>query len=184
MIIDDIVSKINESQSNILAMTFCPCAPVSTNDMYIPVSKGKNTRRAYYMKSNELKSYQEFLFKEMTNKYQSKIVEFLQNVISFDDSLSFGFDVKFLIGMNDMNYKRKSIQNDIRPYDVSNYIKSTEDILATRLGIDDKYNMKVSAFKYKSDEESWRVTIIVKELKHSTCNQDKALTILEEFLHK
>lgn len=166
---DEVVNSLN-SEDNILAMTFFPSSPVSTNDMYIPVSKGKNTRRGYYLKSSALKEYQETLFKEITDIYQDKIIRFLDYCNSNYDRL--GFNVELFIGINDLNYKQKSIQHDLRPYDASNYIKSTEDIIASRLEIDDKYNMRVSVLKYKSSEDSWRTTVIIKPVDYSRFNDD------------
>lgn len=168
--IDEIVAEINKHSSSQLAMTFYPSSPVSTNDMYIPVSKGHNTRRAYYMKSGQLKDYQERLFSLMTNLYGEEIMKFLDYCKSFDH---LGFDVKIFIGMHDLNYKQKSIQHDIRPYDVSNYIKSFEDVLASRLEVDDKYNMRVSSCKYKSTEElGWRTTVVIRPIEHSLMTEE------------
>lgn len=172
MTIEDHVNRLNE-KSDILAMTFYPNnGIVSTNDMYIPISKGYNTRRAYYKRSSQLIDYQSYLFNYITENYSDKIVDFL-NVIK--DNKNLGFKVYVYIGMPDMYYKQKSKSNDLRPYDLSNYLKSTEDIIATRLGIDDKYNMELFPIKYKSNEESWRTTVVMIPIDYSMYNEEYIL---------
>lgn len=175
--IEERVNDLNKN-SNILAMTFYPNDKiVSTNDMYIPISKGYNTRRAYYKRSNALIEYQSYLYNYITEKYTNKIVDF-QNVIKNQENL--GFIVYIYIGMPDMYYKQKSKSHDLRPYDLSNYLKSTEDIIAMRLGIDDKYNMELFPIKYKSNEDSWRTTIVMIPIDYSMYNEDYILKKLGE----
>lgn len=169
MAIDQEVERLNRN-SEILAMTFYPNSKiVSTNDMYIPISKGYNTRRAYYKRSNELLDYQSHLYNYITENYSDKIVDFLNNI---SNRKNLGFKVYIYIGMPDMYYKQKSKSDDLRPYDLSNYLKSTEDIIATRLGIDDKYNMELFPIKYKSNEECWRTTVIMIPVDYSIYNEE------------
>ena len=170
--IDFEIQRINKNK-DILAMTFYPNSKiVSTNDMYIPISKGYNTRRAYYKRSNELLEYQSDLYNRITEEYSDKIVDFMSNI---SHRKNLGFKVYIFIGMPDMYYKQKSKSNDLRPYDLSNYLKSTEDIIATRLGIDDKYNMELFPIKYKSDEEFWRTTVIMIPVDYSIYNESYIL---------
>lgn len=179
MTIEEHVIRINNENSNILAMTFYPNNKiVSTNDMYIPISKGYNTRRAYYKRSSELLDYQSYLYNYITENYMDKIVDFMKSIDSYEN---LGFKIYIYIGMPDMYYKQKSKSHDLRPYDLSNYLKSTEDIIAMRLGIDDKYNMELFPIKYKSDEEYWRTTIIIIPINYSEYNEKYILENLAKF---
>ena len=172
MTIEEQISRLNK-KPDILAMTFYPNSSiVSTNDMYIPISKGYNTRRAYYKRSNQLLDYQSYLYNYITKNYSDKIVDFL-NVIK--DYKNLGFKIYIYIGMPDMYYKQKSKSDDLRPYDLSNYLKSTEDIIATRLGIDDKYNMELFPIKYKSNDDYWRTTVIMFPVDYSIYNEEYIL---------
>ena len=47
-------------------------------------------------------------------------------------------------------YKRKA--DDLRPHDTSNFIKAVEDQISKLLGVDDKYDIQVSAVKCYSDD--------------------------------
>lgn len=178
--IEDLVKTCN--REDLLVMTFYPNYPVSTNDMYIPISKGYNTRRAYYKKSNELITYQEELFKQMTNNYSEQIVRFLDYCNSNYKSL--GFRIYFLIGMHDMYYKQKSKSHDLRPYDISNYVKATEDILSNRLERNDKYNMEIHPIKYKSNEDHWRYTIIVQPVDYTLYNEELIDSLVSQIINE
>lgn len=172
MTIEDHIKELNK-RSDLLAMTFYPNDKiVSTNDMYIPISKGYNTRRAYYKRSNELLDYQSYLYNYITQNYTDKIVSFIDSIKDFKN---LGFKVYIYIGMPDMYYKQKSRSHDLRPYDLSNYLKSTEDIIALRLGIDDKYNMELFPIKYRSNEESWRTTVVMIPVDYSQYNEEYIL---------
>ena len=175
MTIEEHINRLNE-KSDILAMTFYPNSKiVSTNDMYIPISKGYNTRRAYYKRSNELIDYQSYLYNYLTENYSDKIVNFCDYCKNCNN---LGFKIYIYIGMPNMYYKQKNRSHDLRPYDLSNYLKSTEDIIAMRLGIDDKYNMELFPIKYKSNEDYWRTTVVMIPVDYSNYNEDYILSNL------
>lgn len=159
---EDEVCEINK-RPDLFAFTVCPAPVVSTNDMYIPVAKKQGTRRGYYMRSNSLITYQETLTKYLNGECFEKISEFLK--YCYRNYSHLGFKISHFIGMPNLFYKQKSKIDDLRPYDVSNYLKSTEDIIAKVFGIDDKYNMKVEAQKYRSQfDEDWRLTVVMRPL--------------------
>lgn len=159
----------------ILEMKFKDLHPVSTNDMYIPIAgrkvEGRSHRRAFLHASPQLQEYKEVLFMEMTEFYSVEISEFLmKSKKKFGSHL--GFKLNLLFRMPDMYYKQKSKSDDLRPYDVSNYIKSTEDALATRLLLDDKYNMEVKSVKIcdKSIESGWGLDVTVEAVDYTYYN--------------
>lgn len=145
-----------------LVMEFNNLELVSVNDMYRPtVSKAdKNGKRHAFLRSSyELMSFQDKI-DPMLEELIPKMKEFISQCTSEYKYL--GFEVLFLIGMPKevLFYKRNP--DDLRPHDASNYIKAPEDRIAHALEIDDKYSMDIRAVKYLSDNDKWKLTVIMK----------------------
>lgn len=162
----------------ILRMSFPDLKLISTNDAYIPtagsVKVGNRRRSAFLRRSNELIEFQGEFTRRIVSFYDEEIRNFKEFCQCNFERL--GLILKLCIGMPDMNYKRKSISHDLRPYDVSNYIKAVEDVISRTLGIDDKYNMEVCVMKYRLldiDEESlsrdhWKLDVEIIPVDYET----------------
>ena len=119
---------------------------VSTNDAYIPTYKGK---RSFYRRSKELMKFQE--------EFSTKLLEYKESLQMFVEQNKteisyFGLILKLILILprDVFFYKRKT--DDLKPQDTSNFIKAIEDQVSKVLGIDDKYNVQVSAVKCYEDE--------------------------------
>ena len=135
--------------------------PCSVNDAYIATAKrgnGKSRyRSAYYRKSPELERWQSFINKAFedevfyTKQEIEEFTEYLENndyFIEFKLTLSIPKDIFFTKN-----------QNDIRTLDASNYIKVIEDSISSNIGINDKYNLKVSSRKTYNEDGVWYIHI-------------------------
>jgi hypothetical protein len=159
-------------------MSFPDLKLVSTNDAYIPtagsVKAGHKRRSAFLRRSNELIEFQREFIRRIMSFYSEELQKF-KDTCSHDFE-RLGFQLRLAIGMPDMNYKRKSISYDIRPYDVSNYIKTVEDVISRALEVDDRYNMEVHIMKYKLldvDEEfksrdHWKLDVEIIPVNYET----------------
>lgn len=156
--------------------------PVSTNDMYLPTAgklkEGNSRRSAYLRKSGELEEFQNKFFGMMTSNYPDEIINFIESSNS-EYGKYLGFKLTLYLGMHDMYYKRKSISDDLRPYDCSNYIKAIEDVLSTRIKRDDKYNMDVNVIKYHNPKgQCWHIKIVMEAVDYR--KYDKSIINEEE----
>ncbi len=152
-----------------LTLTIQGVTLVSTNEAYRPTYKGK---RSFYRKSTELIAFQE--------DFSSKLEAFRDTANLFTEQLSscehLGLKLTIVIEMprNMFFYKRKS--DDLRPNDTSNFIKAIEDQISKFVGIDDKYNVKVTAVKCFSDEiELSNVYAILEPDDYMAYSSDKIL---------
>ena len=142
-----------------LEMRFSGIRPTSTNEMYRPAYTAKS-HRSYLRKSSELVAFQSSC-QENVKQYHEDIQEFVEKCkVKYPKYL--GFSLKIVIGlpMDCMFYKK--VTDDLRPIDTSNLIKSIEDIVSSAVGIDDKYNMKVSAEKIlSSNKKDWEFFVVL-----------------------
>lgn len=118
---------------------------VSTNDAYIPTYKGKH---CFYRKSKEMNAFQEAFSAELA-KYSEAVGAFVESLRQEHEHLGIKLALVFVMPRDMYYYKRKA--DDLRPHDTSNYIKAAEDQISRLLGIDDKYDIQVSAVKCFSD---------------------------------
>jgi Holliday junction resolvase RusA-like endonuclease len=114
---------------------------VSTNEAYRPTYKGKY---AFFRRSKELITFQREFSKKLET-YRESFDLFIetqkQNISNLGLKLNLVLELPYYMFF----YKTK--QNDIRKHDTSNYIKSIEDQISAFTGIDDKFNIQVSATK-------------------------------------
>jgi Endodeoxyribonuclease RusA. len=150
--------------ATVLILKYEGIEPVSVNDMYTPINASKkNVRFVKKVSSRLLNEFKRGMdlssinFLDQINEFKNKLQQ--NNLNFFDMTIYVGFPYY------DMYYKQKKLADDIRPHDVSNYVKAIEDYLFTLLEVDDKYNVRVTAEKYMSDSEDWEFYVILKNEK-------------------
>lgn len=140
---------------------------ISTNDMYMhPVKKCKNGRyTSYTCKAPYLKELQEFYQEKLGELIRDEDIEILKSEVSKD----VGVKLEIELGIPKLS---------IYANDASNFIKSLEDCVVNRIGIDDKYNLEVSISKrvYEpedSENEEWILKIRISSVE---CKSYELLT--------
>lgn len=153
-----------------LILRFDELYPISVNDSYIPTSgrlkKGNKRRSAFLRRSPELIKFQDE-FTRRLDYYKEDIEKFVKDCTDEYDYL--GLRVSILVGMprESFYYKQKSISDDLRPLDASNYTKVIEDVFSRYIKIDDKYNVDVRSVKYCDEEAShWGFYIIAEPVNY------------------
>lgn len=129
---------------------------ISVNDQYIhPVRKTKNGRYlSYFAPSPYLKEVKAFYEEILKDKISDEDIIKIQDFIASSDKI-YGLSLEIIYGI-----PLKSIRND----DASNYIKSLEDCIVRRTGVDDSIHYKVSAEKriFESDDNHWIIRILIR----------------------
>ena len=129
---------------------------ISTNDAYVPTYKGK---RSFYRRSKEMMTFQE-VFSSKLSEYKEPLQAFISDKKEEIPYLGLILKLILILPRNIYFYKRKN--DDLRPQDTSNFIKAIEDQISRVVGIDDKYNVQVSAVKcYHDDIEKPTVYMIL-----------------------
>lgn len=111
---------------------------MSTNDMYMhPVRKCKDGRyRSFVCKSPSLKEFQAWYEEKLKECIDDESVTLLQTIVKGGDLN--GLSLKIEYGMP---------ENELYEHDASNFIKSIEDCIVKRIGVDDSRNLSVSVEK-------------------------------------
>lgn len=137
---------------------------ISTNDMYMhPVKKCKNGRyTSYTCKAPYLKELQEFYQEKLGELIRDEDIEILKSEVSKD----VGVKLEIELGMPKLS---------IYANDASNFIKSLEDCVVNRIGVDDKYNLEVSIVKtiHESEIDEWILKVRISSVE---CKIYKFLT--------
>ena len=139
--------------------------PCSTNDAYIPTAKrgNKRYRGAYFRKSSELIAWQEFINRAFEVEHFCTSAE-LEEFSSYLEENDMYINFELFISMpKDVFFTRD--QNDLRALDASNYIKSIEDTIANGIGVDDKYNLRVTSNKSYNEDGVWYLKIVLTPIK-------------------
>ena len=129
---------------------------VSTNDAYRPTYRG---RKLFYRRSRELIKFQE--------EFGAKLAEYREPLQVFvsqkkSEMPHLGLILKLILVFPRDVYFYKRRPDGLRPHDASNFIKAIEDQVSKALGVDDKYNVQVSAVKcYSEEAEAPEVHIIL-----------------------
>lgn len=111
---------------------------ISVNDQYMhPVKKTKTGRWvSYTCKSPSLKAYQKYYKEILDEQIDEDFINALKTWI--DEDKSHGLSLEISVGIP---------KKEIYQHDASNFIKSFEDCLSERLGIDDSRNILVQICK-------------------------------------
>lgn len=127
-------------------------ALMSTNDMYMhPVRKCKDGRyRSYVCKAPYLKTLQEYYKDKLSTSVPDEFILDAQEFIKIQESS--GLELTIQVGIP---------SKEIYEHDVSNFIKSLEDCISTRLSIDDSRNIKVSIEKLTSHDDNWYLKVYI-----------------------
>lgn len=120
---------------------------LSTNDMYVPTS-GRGGRGAFLRTSSELAEFQE--------RFAEKFSEL---ELSLDQSKCYSFDIR--VSMPEFEYYINS-RKRLRARDSSNYIKALEDCLTSKLGYNDRNNIRVSLEKGYNSSNLWYVEVVIR----------------------
>lgn len=125
-------------------------SPVSTNDMYFHMpKKTKNGRMTTYtIKSPELKNFQSTMKGILSEIYPNDILDTLKELVG--KNTPYGLSLVMIFLMPPDNYISS---------DTSNYIKSLEDTIVSYTGIDDRYNIVITAAKGLSYDDDWHIMI-------------------------
>lgn len=124
---------------------------ISVNEQYMhPVRKCKNGRyTSYVCKSPYLKEVQSYYSDVLDNVILDSEVESVREFIDKDPKNS-GLSLEIYLGIP---------ESEIYDHDVSNFIKAFEDCLSRRLGVDDKFNLKVSISKEEVHGDVWKMKV-------------------------
>lgn len=118
---------------------------------------GKPTRiSTYKTKSKVYKDMERDVWKEMDKQLTPEDIKKYQDLLLSDQQLSVEVDVDF--GFSEDGYFTR---------DTSNYIKSLEDAVKVRLGIDDSRHTKVSLTKHILKAGDWTTLYDLKVIKNS-----------------
>lgn len=154
--------------------------PCSVNDAYIATAKRGNSRyrSAYYRKSPELIKWQEFINKLFEEEffYTKKQLEEFTNYLESND---YFIEFRLTLSMPEDVFFTKD-KKDIRALDASNYIKAIEDSIAKNIGIDDKYNLKVSSTKTYNEDKVWYILVEIIPCKVDAVNVDIVNAYIKE----
>jgi len=123
--------------------------PVSTNDMYFPMSINAKTKsgrtKAIFASTPALRSYHneiaEFFKYEIEKSVINKIKKLLKDK-------SYEPHIEYEIYMPGKKFERA---------DASNYIKSLEDSIAKFFRVDDRFNKSAKCEKFVSNDENWKI---------------------------
>ena len=130
---------------------------ISVNEQYMhPVRKTKTGKYySYFAPAPKLKKVQEYFRNELSEKIKDEDIEKLK--IFVESSKGCGLKFTMILGLPEV---------DLREYDISNFIKSTEDCLVTRTGIDDSRHYRIEAEKrlFSSEDNHWMLTIILESI--------------------
>lgn len=132
---------------------------ISINEQYMhPVRKTKRGRYvSYFAPTPYLKEVKQFYKEVLSEKITDDQVVELQNALG--DKYKEGLSLEIVIGVPGCNWKDS---------DVSNFIKSLEDRIVERTGIDDSRNFKVSAEKVHTEGEEYSVRVTISTYKSGT----------------
>lgn len=127
---------------------------ISVNDQYIhPVRKTKSGRYvSYFAKSPYLKEVQSFYEDSLKDLISDNDIEKFKSFVENDKDN--GIQLYIILGIP---------SSDIRENDASNYIKSIEDCIVSRTGIDDSMNYRVivEKRKYDNEEGKWILKVVL-----------------------
>lgn len=143
--------------------------PPSTNDMYVPTSgamktskSGRRYCRAFLRKSDWLNEWQNKMKEMFDSEFfytKEELKEFSSEVL--DNNLGLKMDI--IVSMPISAYGKRTLRTN----DASNYIKAIEDCISTGIGVDDKYNLVVSARKYYNRGTEWSIIVRVSKLSNA-----------------
>lgn len=133
---------------------------ISTNDMYIPTSRGKTGRGAFLRRSDSLKEFQSIIDKSFEEEFFYN-KDYLSRISSYIKDNNLGLLMELKISIPYEEYLTS--KGDLSRNDTSNLIKAIEDSIYKNLGIDDSRNIKVIAEKGYNEDGSWYVEVNIKE---------------------
>ena len=141
--------------------------PTSTNDLYMAVARKRHVG-AFLTKNRAYREYESIMGETLRKVITDDQVTNLKDKIDHDGQL--GLEFSMTIGMPAEDFTR---------IDISNLVKSTEDCVKVRLGIDDSRNCRVVSEKYPLPRGSeWNIDITVRTiniLDHAALNEDADL---------
>lgn len=135
---------------------------ISVNEQYMhPVRKSKSGRYVSYVcKSPYLKEVQSYYTDVLSEKISDEDINNLKLEIKNSEAL--GIDLQIILGVP---------KSQIHEHDISNFVKSIEDCISTRLKIDDRYNYKVLATKQINiNNDNWYMKVRINTIKLENYN--------------
>ena len=124
--------------------------PTSTNDLYMAVARKRHVG-AFITKNREYREFESIMGETLRRLISDDQVKSLQETLATNGHL--GLEFSLIIGMPSEDFTR---------IDVSNLVKSTEDCVKIRLGVDDSRNCRVVSEKYPLPSGSdWNINIVV-----------------------